>query len=147
MRPRAKITPQHEIFIAEYLSNGMNGTAAAIAAGYSPASAKSTASEMLADPVIKDHLDKVKLDMLIKYDVKKEDLINEYLEMIIYAKQNRKDKPELKIDANLWLKATDSLAKLLGLNEPKKLDITNTNTPITIMYNKPLDEDETGRDN
>jgi phage terminase small subunit len=50
------ITPRQQAFIAHYLSNGGNGTQAAIAAGYARSSASVTASELLAKAKIKKRL-------------------------------------------------------------------------------------------
>ena len=44
-------------FISEYILNGGNGTAAAKAAGYAPASAKVTASKLLANAEIRAAID------------------------------------------------------------------------------------------
>lgn len=47
------ITDKQRLFVQEYLANGRNGTAAAIAAGYSPRSARGTASRLLTNENIR----------------------------------------------------------------------------------------------
>ncbi len=49
--PACQLSPRREIFCTEYV-NGATGTAAAIAAGYSPKSARVQASQLLAMPEI-----------------------------------------------------------------------------------------------
>lgn len=136
VRPLNKLVDKHYIFISEYISNGGNGQLAAIIAGYSQKSAKSKASQLLADPLIQEELLKKQEELNEKYQITQEYLIQEYLEMIQYAKEFKEDDSFIIKDSQLWLKATDSIAKMLGLNAPKKVDITS-NTPITIQYKKP----------
>lgn len=50
------LTPKQRRFCDEYLANGNNGYAAAVAAGYSPNSAKEIASENLTKPNIKKYI-------------------------------------------------------------------------------------------
>lgn len=54
------LTPKQKAFCDEYLANGYNGTKAAIAAGYSPKTAFSIATENLKKPLIKEYLDEAK---------------------------------------------------------------------------------------
>lgn len=50
-------------FVDEYIRNGGNGTQAAIFAGYSENSARTTACEILAKPYIKEALEQRKRDL------------------------------------------------------------------------------------
>ena len=47
---------KREVFCREYLAKKLNGTKAALAAGYSPDSARTIASQLLADPEIQDRI-------------------------------------------------------------------------------------------
>lgn len=52
-KPLAKLSPQHHLFVLNYVARPSSATAAYIAAGFSPGGAKQSASRMLADPLIK----------------------------------------------------------------------------------------------
>jgi phage terminase small subunit len=52
------LTPKQNLFISEYLANGMNASKAAISAGYSESSAGSIGSENLTKPEIVAEIDK-----------------------------------------------------------------------------------------
>lgn len=51
--------PKHRRFIDEYFANGFNATRAAIKAGYSERSARSTASEILTYPDVKAEVERL----------------------------------------------------------------------------------------
>ena len=46
------LSTRHELFCRTYVANGRNATQAYIAVGYSPDGAKSSASQLLADPTV-----------------------------------------------------------------------------------------------
>ena len=50
--PYDGLSPKQELFIAQYLATGLDGTKAAIAAGYSPKTANSQASQLLSNPKV-----------------------------------------------------------------------------------------------
>lgn len=51
-----KLTPRHELFCLEFIGNGCNATRAAIAAGYSQATAKATGHKLKNDPLIEKRI-------------------------------------------------------------------------------------------
>jgi phage terminase small subunit len=55
-RPDMRLTARREKFVAHYLVSG-NGTRSAIAAGYSPRTARAIASELLGNPAIQAALE------------------------------------------------------------------------------------------
>ncbi len=61
-----KLTKKQEMFCRFYVSNGHNGTQAAIGAGYSENTARSTASENLTKPNIKAFVEKLEAPVLRK---------------------------------------------------------------------------------
>lgn len=76
--PAAKsLTPRHARFVAEYVANGGNGTQAAIAAGYSPTSAKFRASEMLTLPHVKAEMARLRGKVMDKLEVTVERVLKE----------------------------------------------------------------------
>lgn len=54
----AKLTEKNKMFCDYWLSNGCNGTQAAISSGYSKKTAKEIASELLTKPNIQEYIDK-----------------------------------------------------------------------------------------
>ena len=59
----AELRPQIMLFITEYLKNGNNGTAAAIAAGYSEKTAYSQASRLLKSVEVQQYLNKTEQNL------------------------------------------------------------------------------------
>ena len=53
MSRKPKMNKRHKLFVEKYIANGMNGSRAAIEAGYSAKSARITASKLLTNPNIK----------------------------------------------------------------------------------------------
>lgn len=47
---------KHQFFVAHYLALGLNGTQAAIAAGYKPSNARFYASRLLGKANVREHL-------------------------------------------------------------------------------------------
>ena len=63
-----RLTPQQMKFVIEYMKSG-NGAEAAIAAGYSAASASSRASKLLAMPQVQEYRRQVATDMFAQIGV------------------------------------------------------------------------------
>lgn len=73
MRP---MTPKEERFIAEYLVD-LNGSAAAVRAGYTPRNARTTAQEILARPHIAEAIEKAKAKRLNRIEMTQDQVIEE----------------------------------------------------------------------
>lgn len=71
-------------FVEEYIVNGGNGTQAAIKAGYSPKTARSQATRLLADVSIVADLHKRQVVIAEKFALRTEDVLRE-LARIVYA--------------------------------------------------------------
>ena len=66
LKEKNKLTKKQEMFCRFYVSNGHNGKQAAIGAGYSENTARSTASENLTKPNIKAFVEKLEAPVLRK---------------------------------------------------------------------------------
>jgi len=69
---RGRYTPKNEAFVNAYFVHEMDGHAAAIAAGYSPKSARSIASQLLNKPLIMNEIHK-----RLRHNAKKADITSE----------------------------------------------------------------------
>ena len=58
MAKKHEITPRQRMFVEYYIQNGMNGTQAAISAGYSKKTAQTQASWLLSNPYVKPEVEK-----------------------------------------------------------------------------------------
>ena len=115
-----KLTPKQAKFVECYLANGMNGTKACIEAGYSEKTAHTQANENLIKPNIQESIRKAQEKTSKKLNITRESLLND----IQYAKDIasntlEKDYPQFQA----YLKSIEMQAKILGLNEPDKIDI------------------------
>lgn len=72
-----ELTPKQQLFCEAYLSNGFNGTQAAITAGYSQDNAKQQAVENLSKPYIRLFIDKSVDNMLANKKELTKQLIDE----------------------------------------------------------------------
>ena len=115
-----KLTAKQEMFCLAYLSNGFNGADACRKAGYkgSENTIKQIASENLAKPYIKQFIDKEKAKTSKKLNITRESLLNDL--------NKAKELALIEGDRQLpsYLKAIEIQAKMLGLNEPDKLELS-----------------------
>lgn len=136
-----KLNEQHLVFIQEYIIT-KDQTKAAINAGYSEKTAKTKGSTLMADPLIQEELKRQQEIRKEKWQIDQDFIINEYMEQILYSKELANDGFDKVKDANLWLKAVQSLSKTLGLDAPSKVDITSNGNSININYIAPKEEDQ-----
>lgn len=98
---------KHQSFVAEYVVNGGIGTAAAVAAGYAPNSAKHTAYKLLRRPEIKAAVDEAR--QRIKdagmYDVDR--AMAELYEVIRFARETK--------NATAMARAVELRARIAGV--------------------------------
>ena len=107
-------------FIDEYMID-LNGTQAAIRAGYPENSARSIASEYLAIPDIKAEIDIRKAELAKKYEIKKEYIIDHLYELIRRSTNDQ--------DRQSVLKALDMLNKMAG-NYSQTITNINIEQPL-----------------
>lgn len=106
------LTPKQRLFCATYEENGHNGTAAAIAAGYSEKTAAVTASKLLKKPKIREYRAALVRDMLDSAVLTPERIA--LRKEKIYADSVHKDR------AKLALKALESIEKSMTVREEKE---------------------------
>jgi len=112
-----KLTPKQAKFVECYLANGMNGTRACIDAGYSEKTAHTQANENLIKPNIQEAIQKAREKTSQKLNITRESLLKD----IQVAKDMALTEEQPQFQA--YLKAIELQAKMLGLNEPDKIDI------------------------
>lgn len=124
--PSAK---RHSAFIDEYLSNGFNGTNAykAVYQGIGDRSANVNASKLLSKPEILAEIDARLMATAKKSGITRQDLVDDLIRI--------KD-ANIKTSPSFSLKAIELIAKILGYNEPDKLDITSKQISITLNINE-----------
>lgn len=135
-----KINPRHKAFIDEYLINGMNGTKAyqSVYKGTTnPETAKVSSSRLLTIDNVKQYLQSKQEDISIKHEVtrdkiierlnKRSNLMDEIHTLAMKDTLTKEEEDKLKrlsyiiktSDAN---KSDEMLAKILGINEPDKVE-------------------------
>lgn len=136
-----KINKKQERFCLEYVID-CNGTQAAIRAGYSKKTANEQASRLLANVNIKARVEELQAKTTKKLEITREDILSrlntrskivEQLH-ILATKENLTPQEESQFarltmviktsDAN---KADEVIARMLGFNEPDKLDVNILN--------------------
>jgi phage terminase small subunit len=131
------MTDKQTRFALEYLIDG-NATRAYIAAGFSANKANTNAFKLLQNTAIAEFIKSEQEKTANRLEITREFIINEYLELIESAKTD-----EVGPDRTNWNKSLSQLAKLLGLDEPEKQDITSNGNQITgfeINIKKPLND-------
>lgn len=117
-----KISEKQSAFIDHYLANGFNATRAAISAGYSAKTAQEQSSVLLSKPIIKSEIERRKKPIANKLNISRENLVLELMD--IKAKCLEEDPASGKFaQYNNALKALEMVARMLGLNEPDKLEV------------------------
>lgn len=142
------LTPKQERFVEEYLVD-LNGTQAAIRAGYSPKTANEQASVMLAKPSIQEAVQAQRAKVSERTEIKQDSVVKELARLalsdvrkIFNADGSVKHPGELDDDTaaavssveldpdggfkiKFWDKnsAADKLMKFLGAYEPQRLAI------------------------
>jgi phage terminase small subunit len=84
---KRKLTAKQMMFVAEYTSNGFNGTQAAIVAGYSESSSRTIASDLLAKQYMKNAVEAKLRGIALAQSLKAQDI----LDMAVTELQNSGD--------------------------------------------------------
>ena len=113
MRDEDKLTAKQERFIECYLSNGMNGAAAAREAGYSERTAKEQGYENLTKPHLKQAIDRKRQEMSENSEDRRRKYIS-HLERLALSAERESDQ----------LRAVETLIKAEGWAQPEKSEVT-----------------------
>jgi phage terminase small subunit len=117
------MTPKQQLFCDYYLSNGLNATQAykdAYKIGDDNKAAVS-GSRLLRNVNVMEYLSKQQEKTAKRLQIKKEDLIQDLIEI---KNNNKEQAPPFAI------KAIEVINKMLGFNEAEKQDITITEQPL-----------------
>jgi len=117
------MTPKQQLFCDYYLSNGLNATQAykdAYKIGDDNKAAVS-GSRLLRNVNVMEYLSKQQEKTAKRLQIKKEDLIQDLIEI---KDNNKEQAPPFAI------KAIEVINKMLGFNEAEKQDITITEQPL-----------------
>lgn len=112
----ATLTNKQRLYCEFYVSNKLNGTQAAISAGYKEKTAASISSENLNKPHIMEYIRELQAVTSEKLEITRESQLND-LQAIKKAASEAEEFPSV-------LKAIEIQNKMLGLNEPDKLNVT-----------------------
>jgi len=113
-----KLTGKQKLFVKNYISNGLNATQAMIDAGYSEKTARVQGSQALTNINIQEAIQKAQAKDSKKLNITRETLLND----IQVAKDMALTEEQPQFQA--YLKAIEMQAKMLGLNEPDKVEIS-----------------------
>jgi len=138
---REGLTPKQSRFIDEYLVD-LNGTQAAIRAGYSPNSANEQASALLAKPNIRSLVDQLMAERAARTRIDADyvlDTIHSTVERCRQAEPvvDREGRPtgEYRFDAPSVLKGAELLGKHVGMFKDR-LELSGPNGgPIEVQLN------------
>ena len=114
-----KLTAKQELFCKAYLSNGFNATESARQAGYkgNDVTLGAVGAENLKKPQIKKYIEEEKAKDSKKLNITRESLLAD----IQIAKDMALNSEQPQYQS--YLKAIEMQAKMLGLNEPERLDV------------------------
>ena len=112
------------------MTNGYNATQAYMSAypDSSYEAAQSSSSDLLSNPMIKDYIIKEQEEIADVLLLTKEKVIRDLMDII----KSSKDDAKQKHNAN---KAIDTLNKMVGFNEVKRIDITTDGKSLTDLIN------------
>ncbi len=108
-----KLTPKQSAFVDAYCSNGGNATQACITAGYSVKTAQEMGAQNLSKLIIKNAIQLRQKPISEKFKVTREYLVEKLNNVIM---DDVKD--------SVYIKAIEVLAKMTGLNEPEKIELS-----------------------
>jgi len=131
MRDDQRLTAKQERFIECYLSNGMNGAAAAREAGYSERTAKEQGYENLTKPHLKQAIDRKRHEMSEETTDRRQKWIS-HLEHLALSAERESDQ----------LRAVETLIKAEGWAQPDKTEVTtySGNFLADLSLDEPIDE-------
>ena len=129
-----KLTPKQELFCQEYIKTG--NASEAYRNSYNTLKTKPDvinvkASELLSNGKISVRVAELKNELAKKHDLTKDKIVNRLKEIIFEQEQLGVD----KVDLNAMNKAIDTVNKMLGYNEPERIEHSgNLNHTIKIDW-------------
>lgn len=154
-----KLTDKQELFCKEYLID-LNGTQAAIRAGYSEDTARVIAQENLLKPAIQEYLSKLKAEREQKLEINAEwvlsqaikvhnrcmeekELLTEFQGKERVPLKNKNGEYLYKFDSTGSLKALELIGKHINIKAfDNKTDINFLNLPKIIIHNVESKDDK-----
>lgn len=128
-----KLTAKQEMFCKEYLID-LNGTQAAIRAGYSEDTAQQIASENLSKPLIQKYLQELKAEREQKLEINAQWVLNQAVKVHNITIEDKDHTNALKsldlIGKHINIKAFD---KSIDLNHGGKLDVNLSDSDSNIL--------------
>lgn len=136
-----KISERHKMFVEEYLSNGLNGTQAYLTVYKNVKNVKTAeaaASRLLSNDKVKALLEERQAKTIKKLEITREDILRRLnsrsllmeeiqilasKETLTEAEEERLQRLSFVIKASDANKSDEMIAKMLGFNEPDKLDV------------------------
>jgi phage terminase small subunit len=130
-----KINPRYLDFIDIYLTNGLNGTEAymSVYPKSSRSASKRNASRLLSREEVQEEIKRRQEEEREKYNITREWVINEYMDLIKSCKEEGLDGTGILKDRANWNKAIAEIRKLLALDEQviNKIEISqNKEQPL-----------------
>lgn len=120
-----KISDKHKRFIDEYVINGFDAQAAYEKIyKVSKSTANSGSARVLSYIEVQEYLNLQKDKMAQAVGIDRKWMIEQYQRIIESCETNGSDGQGTVADRSNWNKALKQLSKLLGLDEPDKVDIT-----------------------
>lgn len=125
---KKEFTEKQKRFCEEYVKD-LNGTRAAIRAGYSERSARQSANDLLSEPDIKQYVSQLQSEISKKLKIDAEWVLNRFVEIsdrcmqavpvMIFDPETKEyvESGEYKFDSNGANKATELVAKHIGFFE------------------------------
>ena len=137
------LNEKHKQFADEYLTNGFCGLKAYLSvykSVKSEAAADVNASKQLSSAKVKAYIAQKQAVTSKKFDITREYITTEYLELIKSAKEEGLDGQGSLKDRTNWAKALAQLSKLLGLDSSDKLEVEHRGIVVNYVNPKPKDE-------
>lgn len=130
-----KLSEKRRKFVEEYVID-LNGTQAAIRAGYSPKNARNTAVKLTHRVDVAEAIKELQEETAEGMNINREDILHSYLE--IREKAMKRNTLRIAVQCN------DSICKMLGFNMPEKTEITQFEKIEIEIIDEIEDEDNEG---
>ena len=121
-----KLTAKRQKFVKCYLSNGMNGAKAAVQAGYSERTARKIANNLLTLVDIQEAISKQQKKETKNLGITRETLLQDIIDIMTDAKND--------VQHSVRMKGVELMTKMLGLNEPEKIEVSGTMTETEALF-------------
>lgn len=137
-KDKNSITQKQKKFVELYMISG-KAVDAYVQAGYKESSAQKNAYACLQRKAVKEYLEKLQKKESDKFEIDRDWMVKEYLELINSCKKEGHDGTGIIKDRASWNKALAQLAKLLGLDSVQEL---NVNLKVEQPLFGPLDDED-----